>query len=97
MPKRQSFGKIYLSYITNISRMNNRDELLACESDYNLLKGYSVEETKNRLFKRNFLPAPAWIADKRLFEEYGLFLEDTRLIEDYPYWISILPLHQYLL
>lgn len=66
-----------------------RDELLACESDYDLLKGYSVEETKNRLFKRNFLPAPAWIADKRLFEEYGLFLEDTRLIEDYPYWIYL--------
>lgn len=70
-----------------------RDELLACESDYNLLKNYTVEETKNRLFKRNFLPAPAWIAERKLFEEYGLFREDTRLIEDYPYWIY-LTLHQ---
>lgn len=66
-----------------------RDELLACESNYGLLKKYTIEETKNRLFKRNFLPAPAWIANRRLFEKYGLFSEDTRLIEDYPYWIYL--------
>lgn len=66
-----------------------RDELLACESNYELLKKYTIEETKNRLFRRNFLPAPAWIANRRLFEEYGLFPEDTKLIEDYPYWIYL--------
>lgn len=66
-----------------------RDQLLACESDYNLLKTYSPEDTKNRLFRRNFLPAPAWIIDRKLFEENGLFREDTRIIEDYPYWIYL--------
>jgi Predicted glycosyltransferases len=65
------------------------DELQACESDYELLKKYSIKELQNRLFKRNFLPAPAWIAKRELFEEYGLFPEDTRLIEDYPYWIYL--------
>ncbi|MFG6326301.1 MAG: glycosyltransferase [Lachnospiraceae bacterium] len=64
-------------------------ELLSCESDYKLLKSYTIEDTRNRLFKRNFLPAPAWIADRRLFEENGLFPEDTRLIEDYPYWLYL--------
>lgn len=64
-------------------------ELLSCESDYDLLKSLSVEQTKNRLFKRNFLPAPAWITDRELFEKVGLFKEDTRLIEDYPYWIYL--------
>lgn len=66
-----------------------RYKLLSCESDYNKLKGYTVEDTKNRLFKRNFLPAPAWIIDRELFSRYGLFREDTRLIEDYPYWIYL--------
>lgn len=64
-------------------------ELLSCESDYDLLKSYNVEDTKNRLFRRNFLPAPAWMIDRELFEEHGLFPEDTRLIEDYPYWITL--------
>lgn len=66
-----------------------RYELLSCESDYDLLKGYTVEDTRKRLFRRNFLPAPAWITDRKLFEENGLFPEDTRLIEDYPYWLYL--------
>lgn len=64
-------------------------ELLSCESNYELLKGYTVEQTKNRMFKRNFLPAPAWIINRELFEKHGVFPEDTRLIEDYPYWIYL--------
>lgn len=64
-------------------------KLLSCESDYDLLRRYTIDDTKKRLFKRNFLPAPAWIIDRRLFEENGLFPEDTRLIEDYPYWLYL--------
>lgn len=64
-------------------------ELLACESNYDMLKSYTIEDTRKRLFKRNFLPAPAWIIDRKLFEENGLFPEDTRLIEDYPYWLYL--------
>lgn len=64
-------------------------ELLSCESDYDLLKSLNVEQTKNRLFRRNFLPAPAWMIDRELFETVGEFREDVRLIEDYPYWIYL--------
>lgn len=64
-------------------------ELLSCESNYDLLRGYTVQDVRNRLFKRNFLPAPAWIIDRKLFDENGLFPEDTRLIEDYPYWLYL--------
>lgn len=64
-------------------------ELLSCESNYKKLKTYSVTQTLQRLFKRNFLPAPAWMARKELFLKYGKFPEDTRLIEDYPYWIYL--------
>lgn len=63
--------------------------LLSCESDYDLLKSYSTKQTLNRLYKKNFLPAPAWFAKKSLFEKHGLIPEDTRLIEDYPYWIYL--------
>lgn len=66
-----------------------RTELAACESNYDLLKTYTPEDTLKRLYRRNFLPAPAWIIRRDLFDEYGYFLEDTRLIEDYPYWIYL--------
>ena len=65
------------------------DHLLSCESDYDLLKSYSVEQTRNRLFSRNFLPAPAKLMTRKLFEENGLYPESVRLIEDYPYWLTL--------
>ena len=63
--------------------------LLSCESDYDLLKGYTVKQTLERLYRRCFLPAPGAIFDRKIFDENGLFPEDTRLIEDYPYWLHL--------
>lgn len=63
--------------------------LAACEDDYDLLRSLTVEQTLNRLFARNFLPAPAWCAKRSLFGKYGYYSETTRLIEDYPYWIHL--------
>lgn len=63
--------------------------LLSCEDDYDKLKSYTPEQTLKRLYARNFLPAPAWCIRKSLFEEQGLIPEDTRLIEDYPYWLLL--------
>ena len=65
------------------------DHLLSCESDYSLLKSYSVEQTRNRLFSRNFLPAPAKLMTRKVFQENGLYPEAVRLIEDYPYWLTL--------
>ena len=65
------------------------DHLQSCESDYTLLKSYSVEQTRNRLFSRNFLPGPARLMNRKLFDENGLFPENIRLIEDYPYWLTL--------
>ena len=39
-----------------------KEKLLSCESDYNNLIGKTPEYIMNRLFARNFLPAPAWFA-----------------------------------
>lgn len=63
--------------------------LAACEDDYELLRNLSPEQTMNKLFARNFLPAPAWCARKELFKKNGYYSEETRLIEDYPYWIHL--------
>ncbi len=65
------------------------DHLLSCESDYDLLKSYTVEQTRNRLFARNFLPAPCAMKRRRLYEQNGLHPESIRLIEDYPYWLTL--------
>ena len=65
------------------------DYLQSCESNYTLLKSYTVEQTRNRLFSRNFLPAPAKLMTRKLFEENGLYPECIRLIEDYPYWLTL--------
>lgn len=66
-----------------------RHRLPSCESDYDLLRGYTVRQTRERLFRRNFLPAPAWMIHVDVFREYGLFPECVRLIEDYPYWLHL--------
>lgn len=66
-----------------------KDELLACESDYDLLKSYNLRQQRDRLFARNFLPAPAAFFRRDIFDKCGMFDEDIRLIEDYPYWIKI--------
>ncbi len=65
------------------------DELLACESDYNLLRSFGLKRQRDRLFARNYLPAPAAFFKREVFEKYGYFDEDIRLIEDYPYWIKL--------
>ena len=64
-------------------------EMLSCESDYDKLKSFSVEEMRNYLFRRNCLPAPGAFMKRKLFLEHGLFLNVARLIEDYPYWIHL--------
>lgn len=66
-----------------------KDHLMACEDDYELLSSMSPPEMEERLFARNFLPAPAWCAKRSLFEKYGYFPECARLIEDYPYWLHL--------
>ena len=63
--------------------------LASCEDDYDLLKKLDVQQTENRLYRRNFLPAPAWCAKRSLFQRFGLFPESVRLIEDYPYWCHL--------
>lgn len=64
-------------------------ELLSFDSDFEGLKKYTVEQTKERLYKRNFLPAPGAFFSRKLFQKYGLFPEEIRLIEDYPFWIYL--------
>lgn len=63
--------------------------LPSCEFDYELLRSYTVEQTQNRLFRRNFLPAPTKMIDAEVFRIYGLYPECTRLIEDYSYWLYL--------
>ena len=64
-------------------------ELASCDSDYQKLMKYSVEQIRNYLFARNFLPAPGAFMKRTLLERYGFFKEDTLLIEDYPYWLYL--------
>lgn len=63
--------------------------LESCVDNYDEVRNLTPMETRNKLFARNFLPAPAWFAKKELFEKYGYYLDVTRLIEDYPYWIHL--------
>ena len=63
--------------------------LASCADDYEPLKRITPLQIRDRLFVRNFLPAPAWFAKSELFEKYGYYPETARLIEDYPYWIHL--------
>ena len=86
----QNHYKIVFSKMRGVtSEEEYRYVLESCESNYDLLKSLNQQQTLHRLFRRDFLPAPASFMDVKLFEEYGLFPEDVRLIEDYPYWIHL--------
>lgn len=63
--------------------------LASCADDYEPFREMTPLEIRDRLFVRNFLPAPAWFAKRELFEKYGYYPETARLIEDYPYWIHL--------
>jgi len=63
--------------------------LSSCAEDYQTLSTYTPQQILERLYARNFLPAPAWCIKKSLFDRCGLIPEDTRLIEDYPYWLLL--------
>lgn len=63
--------------------------LASCEDDYALLGALSPGQILDRLYSRNFLPGAAEFFDRRVFERYGFFPEEIRLIEDYPYWIIL--------
>lgn len=66
-----------------------KNELLSYDSNFAELRRYSIEQTHKRLFSRNFLPAPGAFFRRKLFDEVGLFPEETRLIEDYPFWLYL--------
>ena len=67
-----------------------RYQLLSCDTDYDKLASFDNTQTLHHLFKRNFLPAPAAFFRKSTYEKFGAHDEDIRLIEDYPYWITVI-------
>lgn len=66
-----------------------KNHLASCEDDYELLNSYTPLQLRDKLFRRNCLPAPGLFFKRELLEKYGYFKEDTRLIEDYPYWLYL--------
>lgn len=70
----------------NGEKVNN---LASCEEDYDTLRSYSPLELRDRLFVRNCLPAPAFFMKRELLDTYGMYPEEIRLIEDYPYWLHL--------
>ena len=64
-------------------------KLASCENDYDSLKKMNCDQILNRLYARNFLPGAAEFFDSEVFERYGLFPENVRLVEDYSYWLLL--------
>lgn len=64
-------------------------KLASCEDDYDSLKKMDCDQILNKLYARNFLPGAAEFFDRDVFERYGLFPENVRLIEDYSYWLLL--------
>ena len=64
-------------------------KLPSCEDDYDSLRKMDCSQILNKLYARNFLPGAAEFFDREVFERYGLFPEDVRLIEDYTFWLHL--------
>ncbi|MBR1684194.1 MAG: glycosyltransferase family 2 protein [Clostridia bacterium] len=63
--------------------------LSSSAEDYDVLSRLTPDKMEKRLFARNCLPGTAWMARRELYERYGYYLEHTRLVEDYPYWLHL--------
>ena len=79
-----------------VSKLRGVDEagnyylkLASCEDDYDSLRKMTPLQLRDRLFVRNCLPAPGFFFKKELFDKHGYYPEDTRLIEDYPFWLYL--------
>ena len=66
-----------------------KNALASCAEDYDVLDRYTPTELRNRLFWRNCLPSPAMFMKRELYDKYGYYDENIRLIEDYPYWLHL--------
>lgn len=81
---------ICVSKIRGVDESGNYHyNLASCEDDYNSLRKMTPLQLRNRLFVRNCLPAPGFFFKRELFDKYGYYPEDTRLIEDYPFWLYL--------
>ena len=56
----------------------------------------SAKEQYKILKTKNFVPAPSSFIKKEIFQRFGLFDEDIKLIEDYPYWLRLTSLDEKL-
>lgn len=67
----------------------NYDFARMSEKDVKRFNTLSNAQIANMLYKKNIFSAPTWFAKKELFERYGLFPTNVRLVEDYPYWCML--------
>lgn len=63
--------------------------LSSCEEDYEMLRNLTPKQTEMLLYRKNFLPAPAWCAKRKIFEDYGFVPQCVKYIDDYPYWCHL--------
>lgn len=81
---------VCVSKLRAIDKNGNYDNDFAlCNIDYDLLRKMTPNQLRNKLFGSNFIPASCVFFKKELFEQYGYYPEDTRLIEDYPFWLYL--------
>jgi len=64
-------------------------KLESYNDDYIKMQKQSPNGILKYLYKRNCLPAPGGFFKKQIFDQYGYFIEEYRLIEDYPYWLHL--------
>lgn len=68
---------------------NYNENFAIYNMDYNSLKKLKPKQLRNKLFGNNFIPAPCVFFKKELFDKYGYYPKNTRLIEDYPFWLYL--------
>lgn len=71
------------------SELANYVETLPTSKDIEVIKTATPLQLHKALAKRNFISGSSTVYTKKLFENFGLFSEEYKLLEDYPKYLQV--------
>lgn len=71
------------------SELANYVETLPTSKDIEVIKKATPLQLHKALAKRNFISGSSTVYTKKLFENFGLFSEEYKLLEDYPKYLQV--------
>lgn len=85
----KEFQRTNAQIITGFVAVRNQDDRISNQDFMEYFSTLSPDLQYKYLCARNMIRAPAVAQSRKLFEDYGLYDETYRLMEDYPRWLYL--------